>query len=132
MPANHHIDNNNQLIITTWEGIACDIEFIEAIKHYQNNIQNRPDCITYNEVVDLSKVTSLKLTTEGIKTIGSIASNTDSKELNKKLALIVSSNLAFGLARMYEAYRSFSNTSNKQIRVFKNSSDAFLWVKNNT
>ena len=132
MPANHHIDSNNQLIITTWEGIACDIEFIEAIKHYQNNIQNRPDCINYNEVVDLRKVTSLKLTTEGIKTIGSIASNTDSKELNKKIALIVSSNLAFGLARMYEAYRSFSNTSNKQIRVFKNASDAFLWVKNNT
>jgi len=129
MPVNHHIDSNNQLIITTWEGIACDIEFIEAIKHYQNNIQNRPDCINYNEVVDLSKVTSFKLTTDGIKTIGSIASNTDSKELNKKLALIVSSNLAFGLARMYEAYRSFSNTSNKEIRVFKDETDAFIWVK---
>ena len=129
MSANHHIDNNNQLIVTTWEGEACDIEFIEAIKKYQNNIQNRPDCINYNEVVDLRKVTNLKLTTKGIKIIGSIASNTDTKEINKKLALIVSSNLAFGLARMYEAYRSFSNNANKEIRVFKNETEAFKWAK---
>lgn len=129
MPANHHIDNNNQLIVTTWEGVACDIEFIEAIKKYQNNIQNRPDYINYNEVVDLSKVTVLKLTTKGIKTIGTIASNTDTKEINKKLALIVSSNFAFGLARMYEAYRSFSKNANKEIRVFKNETEAFKWVK---
>ena len=129
MSANHHIDNNNQLIVTTWEGEACDIEFIEAIKKYQNNIQNSPDCINYNEVVDLRKVTNLKLTTKGIKIIGSIASNTDTKEINKKLALIVSSNLAFGLARMYEAYRSFSNNANKEIRVFKNETEAFKWAK---
>lgn len=132
MTANHHIDNNNQLIVTTWEGEARDMEFMEAIKKYQNNIQNHPNYINYNEVVDLRKVTSLKLTTEGIKTIGTIASTTDTKEINKKLALIVSSNLAFGLARMYEAYRSFSKNSNKEIRVFKNETEAFKWVKNNT
>lgn len=129
MPANHHIDNNNKLIVTTWEGEACDIEFIAAIKKYQNNIQNRPDFINYNEVVDLRKITSVKLTTKGIKTIGSIASKTDTKEINKKLALIVSSNLAFGLARMYEAYRSFSKNANKEIRVFKSETEAFEWVK---
>ena len=129
MPANHHIDNNNQIIVTTWEGEARDIEFIEAIKKYQNNIQNHPNYINYNEVVDLSKVTSLKLTTEGIKTISSIASTTDTKDINKKLALIVSSNLAFGLARMYEAYRSYSKNANKEIRVFKNEMEAFKWAQ---
>ena len=129
MPANHHIDNNNQLIVTTWEGVARDIEFIEAIKNYQNNIQNHPNYVDFNEVVDLRKVTSLKLTTEGIKTISTIASTTDTKDINKKLALIVSSNLAFGLARMYEAYRSFSKNANKEIHVFKDETEAFKWVK---
>ena len=129
MTAKHHIDNDNQLIITTWEGDASDIELIEAIRKYQNNIQNSPGCINYNEVVNLKKVTGLKLTTKGIKTIGSIASKTDTKEINKKLALIVSSNLAFGLARMYEAYRSFSKNAHKEIRVFKNETEALKWVK---
>ena len=45
MPANHHVDNNAQLIITTWEGEAYDIEFIGAIKKYQKDIQNHPDYI---------------------------------------------------------------------------------------
>ena len=129
MPANHHIDNKNKLIITTWEGEARDIEFIEAIKKYQNDIQNHPDYINYNEIVNLSKVTSFKLTTKGIKTIGEIASTTDKKEINRKLALIVNSNLAFGLARMYEAYRSFSKSANKEIRVFKNEKNAFEWIE---
>lgn len=131
MSAVHTIDNDNQLIVTTWEGEATDIEFIEAIKKYQTNIQNKPEYINYNEIVDCSKITKLKLTSEGIKTIGTIASTTDTERTDKKLALIVSSNLAFGLARMYQAYRSFSKKANKEIRVFKNENDASKWAKQN-
>jgi len=132
MPATHHIDNETQLIITTWEGEARDIDFIGAIKKYHKDFQNHPDCKSYNEVVDLSKITSIKLTTEGLKTTAQIASTTDQKEINRKLALIVSSNLAYGLARMYEVYRSYAKRADKEIRVFKNEKDAFEWVQNNT
>ena len=130
MSAIHNIDNENKLIVTTWEGEACDVEFIEAIKKYQSSIQNNPNYINYNEVVDCRKITKLKLTSEGIKTIGTIASATDTEKTHKKLALIVSSNLAFGLARMYQTYRSFSKTANKEIRVFKNESEALKWTQN--
>jgi hypothetical protein len=129
MPANHNIDNEHQLLITTWEGEAHDIEFIDAIRKYQKELQNDPKYITYNEVVDLRKVTNFKLTTEGIKNIGRIASTTDQNEANRKLALIVTSILAYGLARMYQTYRSFSNNANKEIRVFKTEKDAFEWVQ---
>lgn len=133
MPANHHVDNKAQLIITTWEGEARDIEFIEAIKKYQNDIQNHSDNISYNEVVDLSSITGIKLTTEGIRNIGVVAAKTDHIEVNRKLAIIVSSNLAFGLARMYEVYRSFTKNSHKEICVFKSKKDALEWVQiNNT
>ena len=129
MPAHHHIDNKAQLIITTWEGEARDIEFIEAIKKYQNDIQNYPNYINYNELVDFSNVTGIKLTTKGIKKIGQIASMTDHISTNRKLAFIVSSNLAFGLARMYEIYRSFSAKALKEIRIFKTKKDAFEWIQ---
>jgi len=129
MPAHHHIDSKAQLIITTWEGEARDVEFIEALKKYQKDIQNHIDYISYNEVVNLSHITSIKITTEGIKTIALIASGTDNRETNRKLALIVSSNLAYGLAKMYEAYRSFSKNACKEICVFKDENDAFEWVR---
>jgi hypothetical protein len=54
MPANHHIDHDAKIILTTWEGIADDSELIEALNNYQTNIQNHPDYIDYNEIIDLT------------------------------------------------------------------------------
>ena len=129
MPANHYIDNKRQLIVTTWEGEARDVEFIEAIKKYQKDIQNHPDYIHFNEVVNLSGVTRYKLTTEGIKTIGQIASSSDKDDVKRKLAIIVTSTLAYGLTSMYKAYRSFSKQAQKEINIFKNEKDAFEWIQ---
>ena len=132
MPVKHHIDNKAKLIFTTWEGEAIDIEFIEAIKKYQNDIQSQPEYIDYNEVVNLSKVTNIKLTTEGIKIIGEIASKTDQNRVGRKLAFIVGSNLAYGLVRMYEIYRNLAKNADKELRVFKTAKDAIEWTKKNT
>jgi len=129
MPANHYIDNKRQLIVTTWEGKARDIDFIDAIKKYQNDIQNHPDYIHFNEILNLSGVTGYKLTTEGIKNISRIASSTDKADENRKLAIIVNSALAYGLARMYITYRSFSKKGKKEINIFKTEKDAFDWIQ---
>ena len=129
MPANHHVDSKAQLIITTWEGEARDIDFIEALKKYQNDIQNHPDYIHYNEVANFSNVTRLKLTTEGIKNIGQIAASTDHIDVKRKLAVIVSSKLAYGLARMYIAYRSFTKNAQKEIRIFRTEKEAYEWLQ---
>ncbi|VAW70421.1 hypothetical protein MNBD_GAMMA09-2120 [hydrothermal vent metagenome] len=131
MAAIHHIDNEKKILLTIWEGPALDIELIKSVKNYQEEIQNNPDYAEYNEVVDFSDVTSIKLTTEGIKGLANIASLTDKKQEYKKLALIVSSNLAFGFARMYEAYRGFSRYSVKEVRVFKSRGKAFEWIEKN-
>ena len=129
MPAKHAIDTKAMLLITTWEGEAIDNEFIEAIKKYQSDIQCNRDYHGFNEVVDFRKVTKIKLTTKGITNIGSIASSTDNTGVKTKLVFIVSSDLAYGLVRMYEAIRSFSANATKTVKVFKNESDAFEWVQ---
>jgi len=129
MPAKHRIDDNAKLIITTWEDEAIDVDLIEAIKDYQKNIQSKDDYLFYNELVDFSSVTGLKLTVNGIKRLGSIASCTDQKGFNKKLALIVNSNVAYGFAKMYETYRGIQKNSNKEVRVFRTRADAFRWLQ---
>ena len=108
MPINHNIDTKSQLLITTCEGEARDIEFMVAIKKYQRDIQNHPDYNNYNEVLNLSKITGMKITTKGLITIGQIGTATDRNDDNRKLAIIVNSKLAYGLSRMYITYRSFS------------------------
>ena len=130
MSVKHYIDTSSQIIITTWDGDAVDIDFIEAIQKYQKDIQTNTEYKHYNELVNFSNTKSIKLTTEGIMSLGKIAASTDQSENAKKLGFVVRNNLAFGLVRMYQAYRSFEKNSNKEIRVFKSEKEALDWVSN--
>lgn len=129
MPAEHTIDKQRQLIITTWEGKVQDVEFIDALKKYQNEIQNQPEYMAFNEIVNLSGATGYKISVDGIKAVASMASSTDKEDMCRKLAIVVNSTLAYGLARMYEAYRSFSRQASKEISIFKNEKDAYEWLQ---
>ena len=132
MPAQHHIDKKNKLIITSWEGKAIDIDFIEAMKKYQENVQSDPDYIDYNEVLDFSKVTDIQVTINGIRNVGKIASATDKGESCRKLAIIAPSNKLFFFARLYKIFRSLPRKSNKDVNIFTKESDAIEWAKSET
>jgi len=132
MPASHHIDNEAKLIVTTWEGEAIDSDFIEALKKYQKDIQNKPEYLGYNEIVNFKKVLRIRLTVRGLIKIGNIASSTDQYRAKTKLAFIVSSDLAFNFAKLYATYRNYGKKNKKQVRVFKTESEALEWIHNNT
>ena len=132
MPATHHIDKESRLIITKWEGEATDSEFIEALNKYHEGIQSNPEYVSYNEIVNLTKATPIKLTISGLLEIGRIASEADKRIHNKKMALVVGSDFALSLANMYIFYRNFGDKSRKKISIFKREEDAYKWVKNDT
>jgi hypothetical protein len=131
MPAQHHIDDDNRLIITTWYGEANVDELIDAYKDYQQNIKSQPIYYSYNEIVDFSQSVNLKLSFDEIRKVGDIASEFDREDIKTKLAIIVSPGWTYeyGLALLYESYRKIIPYGNKEIRIFKNESDALDWVK---
>lgn len=132
MPATHHIDNESQLILTTWEGEATDSEFIEALKKYLDEIQSDPEYIYYNEIVNLTKATPMNLSIRGLLAIGRIAAQAEKRIPSKKMALIIDSDFAIGLANMYIFYRNMGDESRKKIAVFKQEGEAYKWIKNKT
>lgn len=127
MPSQHVIDESLRLITTAWSGVAVDNELIDALKKYQREIRSRYN--SYNEILDLRQVTSFELTSRGIKALAQIASHADAPDVRTKLAIIVDTNLAFGLGRMYEAYRHSVPGSAKEVRIFRNCLDAFEWIE---
>lgn len=129
MPAVHSVDKNAKLLITKWKGDAVDIELIEAITAYQESIQMNPEYIDFNEIVDFSQVESIKLTPEETMRTGKIATKTDIHKAQSKLALIVTSGVAFNLARMYTTYRNMGKSATKEIRIFKYTHEALEWVQ---
>jgi len=129
MPATHHIDNESRLILTVWEGEATDSEFIEALKKYLDEIQSDPEYIYYNEIVNLTEATPVNLSIRGLLAIGRIAAQAEKRIPGKKMALIIDSDFAIGLANMYIFYRNMGDESRKKIAVFKKEGEAYKWVK---
>ena len=128
MPAQHKIDNDVKLITTIWYGEANDTELIDSLLKYHQEIKSNPDYSSYNEVVDFSKASGFKLSTNGIAKLVEIAASTDIEGVKTKLAIIVSAPFAYGLARMYEAYRSLKPSVSKEVRVFKTYDESLEWI----
>jgi hypothetical protein len=128
MPVHHEIDNDIKLITTIWSGEAADNELIDSLSRYQQDIRSQPDYYSYDEILDFSNAANFNLSTEGIKKLAKIAASSDSEKIKSKLAIIVSQPFAFGLARMYETYRSLL-PGVKEVRIFRNYRDARDWLK---
>jgi hypothetical protein len=129
MPAKHYIDDETKLIITTWEGDAVDVEFLDALKRYQEEIQMKPELVNFNEVANFCNIDSMKITPTGLKSIGEIAAKTDSSKLSSRLAIVVGSGVAFNLARLYASYRGLQKNSRKEIRIFRSEEEAMEWAR---
>jgi len=129
MSASHYIDHENKLIITKWEGEATDANFIEALRNYLMHIRSSPECVDYNEIVDLRKASPINLTISGLVEIGRIATDTTIDEYNMKMALIVKSGFSFSFANLYIFYRNLGRRDRKKIAIFLNESEAHEWVK---
>ena len=131
MVANHHIDDTHKLIFTTWEGAATDADCTSAMKNYLVKFSGNAYYSHYNEMVDCRNVTHIDVTPAGICKLSKMASEFDKNRSHTKLALLVSSDLAYGMARMYELYRSAIPGTRKDIRVFKKENDALEWINHN-
>lgn len=129
MPAETKIDHNDQLIRTTWSGDATDDELFHVINSYLQEIKSKPDYNLYNEIVDFRDVGKINISTMGLEQISKVAVSSEQPEISTKLAFIVKSDLAYGMIRMYTSYRNLISKGNKQIKVFKNESDAHQWIK---
>ena len=128
MPALHKIDNDMKLITTTWSGEAVDSELIDALTKYQQDIKSKPEYCSYNEIVDFSQAIDFKLSSDGLRRLVQIAAHGDVRGVKTKLAIIVSKPVAYGLARMYEAYRTFVPGVSKEVRVFRDYKNALGWI----
>jgi len=128
MPAKHNIDDKSKLLITTWIGEANDREMIEAMAKYQKDIRSKPAYKDFHEIVDFTQVTDVKVTPNGLRRLGQLASQNDHPEIKTKIAYVVNSPVGYGLTRMYETYRSLIPRNTKILKVFKCMDDALNWI----
>lgn len=128
MPAIHQIDIKNKIIITTWDGEPTAGELADALIAYQEKLKCKPEYRDFNEIVDFSETKGGWISSDGLRRLVTIAQRYDRPDSKIKLAIVVKSTLAFGLARMYETFRSFSPKITKEMRVYRVKAEALRWV----
>ena len=125
MPIEHYIDHDRRLVLTRGCGILTD----EDVFGYQHEVWSRPEVAGYDELVDMSEVEQIALPSVGrVRTLARLSATMDPSLPSSKLAIVAPEDLAFGLGRVYEAYREGNDQSSKRVGVFRSRADAWTFL----
>jgi len=119
MPAFYKIDKERKLVMTTHSGV---LTIADALGH-QEKLPKDPDFDpSFSQLFDVTHVTDVQLTAEDVRRLA----RTSVFSPDSRRAIVVDSDLKFGLARMFEVLRD--TMGEKGIRVFRNLEDALDWI----
>jgi hypothetical protein len=101
----------------------------EDIFAYQREAWSRAEVKGYDELVDMTGVeTIVEPSSDNMRRLAAMSAQTDPPSGGTRFAIVSSQDLAFGLGRMYEAYRALNPRSTKEIAVFRSREDALRWL----
>jgi|SoiMethySBSTD1v2_1073268.scaffolds.fasta_scaffold1038840_3 hypothetical protein len=124
MPIGFKVDHERRLVYS-WgvERFTDDDVFA-----YQRNVWSRADVQGYDELVDMTDVKEIAVPSgERVRDLAKLSVTMDAPR-ESKFAIVAPSDFAFGLGRMYEAYRGLEQGSKKQVQVFRSLEDALIFL----
>lgn len=125
MPVDCEILDDLRLVIAKASGHLIGSE----IAAYQRNIWTGAKIFGYDEIFDLTEVQTFDYkSVSDVRELAQLASSMDWASRSRKLALVANTDMAFGLARMYQAYRESDPSSRTEVQVFRNHDLARQWL----
>ena len=125
MPFDYRLDPGCQVLLTRGRGTITDHDVFA----YQREVGARPDLAACDELIDMSSVEQIASPlAERVRTLADLAAETDAPTAAARLAIVAPDDFAFGLGRMYAAYRETNPRSTKQVGVFRSRADALEWL----
>jgi len=125
VPFDVRIDPEHKRVIATGRGSMAPEDFFE----YQRSVWSSGELSGYDEVVDMTAVTAVgEPSPDAIRDLSALAASMDPGAASGKLAVVAPADLVFGLARMYQTFRSLNPQSTKQVSVFRTMAEALAWL----
>ena len=123
MSINLTFTNDKQGIYAALEGKVTLKDFITgaAEAYSEENIQ-----IQRYQIIDFTNCTSFELSSNDMQQIAKIDKEASETNPNIIIAIIATTDVAFGMSRVYEAY---ADETGFDIMVFRNSEDAEAWIQ---
>jgi hypothetical protein len=119
MPDYYEIDKQRRLVTSTASGA---ISMDEIWAHQEKLIKDPEYDPTFAQLLDIAQVTKLELNGDDVRTIAGSKIFASSS----RLAIVASSNLLYGLARMFQIFREMKGEQG--IHVFRDRDEALAWV----
>jgi hypothetical protein len=126
MPIDYSIDHERRLVHARAHGVFTH----EDVFGYQRDAWSSKDVAGYDEIVDMSDVESIvQPPVENVRDLASLAAEMDLGTAPSRLAIVAPTDIAYGLGRMYQAYRETDERSHKEVAVFRKRDDAFAFIR---
>jgi len=119
MPAFYKIDKAHKLVMSTVSGVFT---LADAMAHHGQLLKDPDFDPRYSQLVDFTHTTTAALSADDIR---KLAERRVFWPCSRR-AFLVSGDLLFGLARMFEMLRE--NAGDEGIRVFRRLDDALEWI----
>jgi len=125
MPIEHVIDHAHRLVRARVIGVMTD----EEVFNYQTTVWSRPDVLGYNEMVDMTEVTSIALPSlKRIHDLATLSVQKDQPGHVAKFAIVAPGDVSYMMARLYKAIRGATKGGNRTIGVFHTLSEALRFL----
>ena len=125
MPLEHRIDHRLRLVLTRAIGTLTD----EEIFGYQREVWSRPDVAGYDELVDMSAVEHVAVSSiERVAELASFSAAMDTRPSVSRFAIVAPRDFEFGLGRLYGARREMDSRGTKRVGVFRSRAEALAWL----
>jgi len=125
MTLEYRIDQARRVVFATATGLLSDQDLFT----YQREVWSRGELAGYDEVVDFGAVEDLVLSSgDRLRALADLASTMDVPGASSRLAIVAPRDFAFGLARMYETYRTMNQRGSKVVSVFRSMQAALDWL----
>jgi hypothetical protein len=126
MPIAYRVDHEARVVIAAGHGVLTDAEVFD----YQQEVWGRSDITGYDELVDMTQVTQIALpSVDRVQDLAQLSVRMDDKYSRSRFAIVAPTDIAFGLGRMFQAFREMDRSSTKQVGVFRTMEEALSFLQ---
>ncbi len=123
MPFEIRPDHDRKVVFV----IATSPVTAEGVRGYHQDVLANPELRGYDELGDYTGVTGVELSTDLLRAFALEAGRILKELPRTRLALVISHDVTFGMARMYAVFAEFAGDL-REIRVFRGVEEAREWL----
>ena len=123
MPISYRIDVERNLVLTTGSGTLTDNDIIQFKARLLQDPDFKPGM---KELSDIRGIDQLDITPSGVQAMVQQDARNSAEVASHKLALVVSKEVAYGMARMYQ---TLTQSNIETVGVFRDIDEARAWLQ---